>query len=504
MSKTKKQRNTSKHRALSAQQTIPYIAMHPDGICQLPGGLYTKTLEYEDINYAVASTEDQTAIISGWSACLNYFDSSLPFQLSFVNRRSRNANRYKVNIPAQEDDFNSIRGEYVEMLKGQIAKSNNGIERYKYITFGLPAEGVAEARPRLGRVEADVMGNLKRLGVQSRPLDGRDRLAVLHGQMHPGGREPFRFVWKDIPKTGMGTKDYIAPDSFDFRQSRTFRVGQMWGAASYLQIMASELSDKLLAEILELDAELTVTMHIQTVDQLKAIKTIKGKISDIGRMKAEEQKKAVRAGYDMEILPPDLITFSKDAAELLSDLQSRNERMFLLTFTVVNLAPTRQRLENDVFTVSGIAQKYNCALHRLDWQQEQGFVSSLALGYNGIEIQRGIAATPSATPTSTRATGSPISTPTENCFDRRFFMAISKSAKIQAEIEKVTAKINEQQARLKELEQKKLEAENSEIVEIVRGMSVSLTDLPMLLQTIKSGGTLGQNVPKAADKEDSE
>ena len=128
----------------------------------------------------MASTEDQTAIISGWSACLNYFDSSLPFQLSFVNRRSRNANRYKVNIPAQEDDFNSIRGEYVEMLKGQIAKSNNGIERYKYITFGLPAEGVAEARPRLGRVEADVMGNLKRLGVQSRPLDGRDRLAVLH------------------------------------------------------------------------------------------------------------------------------------------------------------------------------------------------------------------------------------------------------------------------------------------------------------------------------------
>ena len=375
---------------ISAQQTIPYIAMHPDGICQIPGGLYTKTLEYEDINYAVASTEDQTAIISGWSACLNYFDSSLPFQLSFVNRRSRNANRYKVNIPAQEDDFNSIRGEYVEMLKGQIAKSNNGIERYKYITFGLPAEGATEARPRLGRVEADVMGNLKRLGVQSHPLDGRDRLAVLHGQMHPGGREPFRFAWKDIPKTGMGTKDYIAPDSFDFRQSRTFRVGQMWGAASYLQIMASELSDKLLAEILELDAELTVTMHIQTVDQLKAIKTIKGKISDIGRMKAEEQKKAVRAGYDMEILPPDLITFSKDAAELLSDLQSRNERMFLLTFTVVNLASTRQRLENDVFTVSGIAQKYNCALRRLDWQQEQGFVSSLALGYNGIEIQRGM------------------------------------------------------------------------------------------------------------------
>ena len=377
--------------ALSAQQSIPYVAMHPDGVCQLPGGLYTKTVEYEDINYSVASTEDQSAIFSGWSAFLNYFDSALPVQLSFINRRSHSTSRYHVNIPAQEDDFDSIRGEFVGMLKRQIARSNNGIERSKYITFGVPAEGIAAARPRLDRVEADVMGNLHRLGVPSAPLDGRERLALLHGQMHPGRREPFRFSWADISKTGMGTKDFITPsDGFDFRGSRFFRVGGFWGAASYLQILASELSDRLLREILELDAELTVTMHIQTVDQLKAIKTIKGKISDIDKMKVEEQKKAVRAGYDMDILPPDLITFSKDAAELLGDLQSRNERMFLLTFTVINLAPTRQRLENDVFTVSGIAQKYNCALKRLDWQQEQGFMSSLALGWNEVQIQRGM------------------------------------------------------------------------------------------------------------------
>ena len=302
--KTAKAKNRA---ALSAQQTIPYVAMHPDGVCKLPGGLYTKTVEYEDINYSVASTEDQTAIFGGWSSFLNYFDSSLPFQLSFINRRSHSRSRYKVNIPQVDDDFNSVREEFTGMLKNQIARSNNGIERSKYITFGIPAGGIVEARPRLERVEADVMGNFKRLGVPCEPMDGRARLALLHSQMHPGNREPFRFSWKDIPQTGLGTKDYIAPDSFDFRHSRLFRVGQYWGAVSYLQILASELSDKLLAEILELDAEMTVTMHIQTVDQLKAIKTIKGKLSDIGKMKVEEQRKAVRAGYDPDILPPDLI-----------------------------------------------------------------------------------------------------------------------------------------------------------------------------------------------------
>ena len=121
--------------ALSAQQSIPYVAMHPDGVCQLPGGLYTKTVEYEDINYSVASTEDQSAIFSGWSAFLNYFDSALPVQLSFINRRSHSTSRYHVNIPAQADDFDSIRGEFVGMLKRQIARSNNGIERSKSLAM---------------------------------------------------------------------------------------------------------------------------------------------------------------------------------------------------------------------------------------------------------------------------------------------------------------------------------------------------------------------------------
>ena len=373
----------------TAQQTIPYREMFKDGICKVRDGYYTKTIEYEDINYSVASSDDQSAIFDGYCGFLNYFDSGCPFQMSFINQRSRQS-RYRVNISPQDDIYNSVRGEFTDMLKGQIAKSNNGITRSKYITFGLPAESAGAARPRLERVEADIMGNYKRLGVAARSLNGRERLEVLHNQLHPGGKEKFAFSWSDIPKTGMTTKDFIAPPSFDFRQSRLFRVGASYGAASYLQIMASELSDKLLFELLELDAEMTVTMHIQTVDQTKAIKAIKSKLSDIDKMKMDEQKKAARSGYDIDILPPDLITYSKDAAALLADLQSRNERMFLLTFLVVNMAPTRQRLENDIFTVSGIAQKYNCALRRLDFQQEQGFMSSLPLGHNGVEIQRGM------------------------------------------------------------------------------------------------------------------
>jgi len=390
--KTKLPQKSGKNKPaqISAQQTIPYLEMLKDGICRVRDGFYTKTVEYEDINYSVASNDDQTAIFGGYCSFLNYFDQALPFQLSFINHRSITGKRHRINIPMQDDDFNSIRLEYTDMLKSQIARSNNGITRSKYITFGLPATSLSEARPRLERIENDVVGNFKKLGVAAYPLDGIERLSVLHGQLNPGSRERLSFTWGDIPKTGMTTKDFIAPTSFNFKQGRTFNTGPSWGAASYLQIMASELSDRLLAEILEVDTEMAVTMHINTVDQTKAIKMIKGKLTDIDKMKMDEQKKAARSGYDIDILPPDLVTYSKDAQALLSDLQSRNERMFLLTFTIVNTARSKQKLENDIFTLAGICQKYNCALKRLDYQQEQGFMSSLVLGSNTIEIQRGM------------------------------------------------------------------------------------------------------------------
>ena len=383
------QRNNKRPAPQSAQQTIPYLEMTKDGVCKVREGYYTKTIEFQDINYSVASTEDQSVIFDGYCSFLNYFDSALPFQMSFVNRRSR-SNSYTVNIPPQDDDFNSIRDEFVEMLTGQVAKSKNGITRSKYITFGIEAEDSKTARMRLERAEADILGNFKKLGVSAQSLSGCERLETLHDQLHPGGRDPFRFTWDMIPQTGMTTKDFIAPTSFEFRESRAFRVGAAHGAVSYLQIMASELSDKLLFELLELEAEMTVTMHVQTIDQTRAIKTVKTKITDIDRMKIDSQKQAARSGYDTNILPPDLITYSSDAKALLTDLQSRNERMFLLTFLILNTAPTRRQLENDVFTVSGIAQKHNCSLRRLDWQQEQGYMSSLILGHNEIEIQRGM------------------------------------------------------------------------------------------------------------------
>ena len=365
--------------------------MFPDGICRVTDSYYTKTVQFQDINYQLNQNEDKTAIFDGWCDFLNYFDSSVRFQLSFVNMSANKDNyaRY-ITISPQGDDFDSIRLEYTQMLQNQLARGNNGLIKTKYLTFGVEADGLKAAKPRLERIETDILNNFKRLGVAAEPMNGMERLRLLHGMLHMDEQEPFRFSWDWLAPSGLSVKDFIAPSSFEFRTGRSFGVGRRIGCASFLQILAPELNDRMLADFLDMESSLIVSMHVQSVDQVKAIKTIKRKITDLQKMTIEEQKKAVRAGYDMDIIPSDLATYGTEAKKLLQDLQSRNERMFLLTFIVVNTAGSRQQLDNNVFQAASIAQKYNCQFTRLDFRQEEGLMSSLPLGLNQIEIQRGL------------------------------------------------------------------------------------------------------------------
>ena len=375
----------------TAQQSIPFDRMFPDGICRVGLDYYTKTIQFQDINYQLAQQEDKTEIFEEWCSFLNFFDSSVRFQLSFDNMATDVSDFEKsIKISHKNDGFDDVRDEYSEVLLHQMEAGNNGLTKTKYLTFGINAESMKTAKPRLIHIETDILNNFKRLGVQAKSLNGSERLELMHRQFHIGDDAKFHFDWKYLAGSGLSVKDFIAPSSFAFPTGRYFQIGDMYGCMSFLSIDASDISDRLLADFLSMESSQIVTMHIQSVDQNEAIKTIKHTITELDRSKIEEQKKAVRAGYDMDIIPSDLATYGKDAKALLKELQSQNERMFLLTFLVMNTGKTKQELENNVFQATSIAQKHNCNLVRLDYQQEQGLMSTLPLANNLIEIQRGM------------------------------------------------------------------------------------------------------------------
>ena len=386
-----------RRRVLSAQDTIPYREMAKDGICRVHDNLYSKTIRFFDLNYQLAQAEDKDAIFEGWCEFLNYFDFTIHVQLSFVNHHSATLEfDHSIQIEPQHDQFDDLRQEYSNMLKEQLEKGNNGLVRTKYITFAIEADSIRVARPKLERIEADILNNFKVLGVVAYPLNGVERLRLMYEFFNPDSQTPFDFSYDMVLKSGMSTKDFIAPTSFRFRKARDFSMGDRLGAASYLQIIAPELSDRMLADFLDMDRDIMINMHIQSIEQSEAIKMVKSKVSDIQKMKIEEQKKAVRSGYDMDIIPSDLNTYSGEAQRLLEDLQSRNERLFLVTVVFLNTERSRRELDLAILQTAGIAQKYNCALRRLDYMQETGMVASLPLGWNPVPIKRALTTTATA------------------------------------------------------------------------------------------------------------
>jgi hypothetical protein len=372
----------------TAQKSIPYRQIYPDGLCRVSENEYSRTIEFYDRGYEIEDEDEQKRTFACLCDLYNYFDSSVSVQFSYLNHRIGKADIQEISIASQGDGNDGIRREYGEVLTAQ-QKNGGASVKSKYLTFCIAADNRQSAAARLSKIEADILEHFRLIGAEARPLDGKERLKIFHDFLHPEDK-PFSFSWNWLAKTGLSTKDHIAPSSLTFGKNRTFQMGSDICGVSILQVLAPELPDRVLTEFLSIPGHTAVNIHIKSLDQSEAIKIVKRKITDLDGMKIQEQKKAVRSGYDMDILPSDLATYGTEAKNLLNDLQSRNERLFMMTFLIMNTAESKQSLDNAIFQVSGIAQKNNCMLLRLDDQQEDGFRSSLPLGRNTVQVERAL------------------------------------------------------------------------------------------------------------------
>jgi type IV secretory pathway VirB4 component len=381
----------------TAQETIQYKEMYRDGICKVTERLYSKTIQFQDINFRLAQNEEQMRIFEKFTDLLNYFESAIQVQFTYENMQI-DTDEYKefLSIDRKQDGLDGQRREFMDILQNQFTKGNNGLVKNKYITFAIEESGYKQAKPKLEQIELNILNNLKTIGVQAKSMTGQERLRQLHDVFNMGENQKFNFSWKHIVESGNSTKDYIAPTSFDFSRKDSFVMGRKHGAASYVNIMASELNESILHDLLNIEGNIIVNFHMHSMDQLSAIKLIKSKLSDIDKMKIEEQKKALRAGYDPEIMPTDLRTYGKDAEKMLEELQTRNERMFIVTVTVTNFADRKDDLERNISQSKSVWEKNNCQMRRLDYQQESALMSALPLGSNKININRALTTTNTA------------------------------------------------------------------------------------------------------------
>ncbi len=404
--KSKEKKRTAYKLPKTVQQSIPFDFMSKDGIAvsseperfslisfltgkQKPVKTrYSKTVQFYDADYEIAEISKQQSIFAKYCGLLNSFDSSVKFQISVANVTSSDDFDDIIHIPDRDDGFNDIRHEYVQMLRKQLEKGNNGFIRVNYITFSVMENSLNKARRKLIGIEKDIIRNFKTFGVTAVPLSGEERLFAIYKMLHQYSDEPFIFDYDKMSEQGLTPKDYIAPSSLNFQYKNSFMCGNFYGSTFSINLIASEISDRFLTTLLDTENPMSFNMHFTAIDNLEAKKFVKRKLSDVEKMKVDEQKKAAQQGYDMDILPPDMKTYLKELEMLLDDLETKNERMFLVTFLVTNFSDSRKKLEIYNERLTRTVLQGNCKLIPLDYRQDLALASILPLAENRIEIER--------------------------------------------------------------------------------------------------------------------
>lgn len=387
----------------ATQSLIPYLEMLRDGVCVLADGKFSRTIEFFDTNYELANFDEKNSIFSSWCSLLNYFDDTIDFQFNYENQRQNlDEELEKIRIQEQPDRFNAVRKEYSDMLCKLRKNTKSGYFLRKFLTFTITEKSIKSAKTKLDSIAQEIVRLFSELSVRAFVLDGKQRLEILYRSLNPASEDRFIFDWELKKQGGYSTKDFIAPMSAKFKKNK-FEVNDQYGMVTSVDILAGELSDRMLCELMNYGSQVSVCIHVKSFDQLKALKLVRGKLTDVEKMKIDEQKKASMAGYDTDILPQQIKLYIDELNELLADLNSRNERLFNITLLIRSYSKSEKKALIEIEQLTRLIQQKSCKLFPLGYLQEQAFSSFLPVGYNIVPISRSL-------PTSALAVFIPFTT----------------------------------------------------------------------------------------------
>ena len=379
----------------SAAQSIPFDAIEENGLMHLGGGRYSIMMEFSDKNYIQADEYEQKDMWSEWCMFLNSLDLEAEFQMVFFNKKADvKALAKKLEMTAKDPENRQIVKELNEFQKKILKTGNKGISKSRYFVITVK-EPYFRVKSKVDEITDRIKNEfLEKMDVEARVLDGYERLSVLFLMLNPYHDEKFIFNWDAARNGGISEKEQITNHAFEFgKKSNRFMIGSKYGCVSYLKLSASQISDRMLCEFLDLDSEITVSFHFTPISQEKALKAVKALVSNLQKMVIDEQKAAARQGYGMENISPQLRRDVDAAEKLMDDVSQNDEKMFMVTITMVQMADTIQQLERSYNSARSIATAQTCELIKLEHQQEDAFFSSLPLGNNRINVKRQLTTT---------------------------------------------------------------------------------------------------------------
>ena len=371
----------------TVQDAIPIHRLWPDGIFQF-GSKYSKTIRFSDINYAIASKEDKTAMFLGYSELLNALDTGSTTKITINNKRLDRENfRQEILLPRRDDYLDGYRAEYNAMLMDKVTDSSNSVVQERYVTLSVHRKNIEEARAFFDRVTADVTSRLNHLDSRCEELDALDRLRVLHDFYRAGEESEFHLDLRDCMRKGHSFKDAVCPDSLGFKKDH-FVMGDQFGRVLFLKEYASYIKDSMINELTALNRAMMLSIDVIPVPTDEAVREMQNRLLGVETNVTNWPRRQNSSNNFSAVVPYDMEQQRKETREMLDDLTTRDQRMLFAVVTLVHLADTKEELDSDTDALRSVARKHLCQLSTLSWQQADGLSTVLPLGLRRIDALR--------------------------------------------------------------------------------------------------------------------
>lgn len=309
------------------QDVIPVRRIWKDGIFQV-GGRFSKTYQFTDINYLVASREDKEQMFLAYSELLNSLDSGATTKITINNRRLNRANfEQSILMPMRGDACDVYRREYNQMLLDK-ATGANGIIQEKYITVSVCKKDIEEARTYFARIGADLIAHFAALGSKCTELDAAEKLRVLHDFYRQGEEAAFHFDPQDMMRKGHNFKDYICPDSME-KSSDCLKLGEKYCRVLFLKDYASYIKDSMVTELTDFNRNMMLSIDVVPIPTDEAVREVENRLLGIETNITNWQRRQNANNNFSAVVPYDMELQRKESKEFLDDLTTRDQRMML-------------------------------------------------------------------------------------------------------------------------------------------------------------------------------
>lgn len=391
---TKKNKKTTAKKVIprTAQQTLPYIEAYENGVMQVDPGVFSKTLEFEDISFKTSSDEAQDETYANYQRFLNSINPKEDVCISFVNMVEDDKDKLvKVAPIMRGDKFDSYRKEMEGILRDKLTSSRNNITTKKYITIKTEADSVDKAMQRINALTGEVDVNFRKVTkFPLRELKLPERMELLHGILNSTEKNYWfehdakgnvSVDFAKMAKQNLTTKDIIAPSALKFAES-SFVIGDRVGQAMYLDNVANWMNTNFLSDLTSLAFENVITLHIQAIPQEEGLRLVHNKSVNITGEVMEKQKNAIQAGYSPEFISTDLKNAKEQIDALEHDMQNRDQKLFYMSLVLVHFAEDKDILKEQANLIKSVAGKHMSSIRTLTFQQERGLASALPMGIN--------------------------------------------------------------------------------------------------------------------------